>query len=155
MKRLPLLGFVLALASCTPTLGNEDQTVACYDTGHGMKCVPLAELPSSTTAMCIDKEGEAKNSASSASGPSASDNDTSQSSDSPNLVRPGGDDDDDKDDHPSSAEDPSGASDSAAHDCATGADTDGDGISDSKDCGCLDPDVPPGTPPGQPGPIIN
>ena len=41
MKRLPLLGLVLALASCGTSIDNTDQALACYDTGSGMKCVPL------------------------------------------------------------------------------------------------------------------
>jgi len=162
MKRLPLFGFIsalLALTSCGASVDNTDQTVACYDTGHGMKCVPIGELPANTTATCIDKDGVTETSQSSDSGPSPSDNDTSQSSDSPNVLLgdDDGDDDDDGDGIDSSAEDASGASDSTAKSCATGVDADGDGVSDSKDCDCVGPDAPPpGTipPPTPGGPVI-
>ena len=160
MKRLPLLGFIsalLTLASCGASVDNTDQTVACYDTGHGMKCVPIAELPASTNAMCIDKDGVTETSASSDSGPSPSDNDTSQSSDAPTAPDGTADGDDGDDGDDSSAEDASGASDSTAKNCATGVDTDGDGVSDSQDCDCVGPDAPPpGTipPPAPGGPVI-
>jgi len=171
MKRLPLLGLILALASCEATIDSggatDDQSVACYDTGSGMKCVPLDQLPSNTTAVCIDKDGVTDVSQSSAEGPSPSDNDTSQSSDSPDLMAglPTGltDDDDDDGDSDDSTDDDSGASNSTEENCATGTDTDADGVSDSQDCDCIDADtptnVPPGgTPPGSPtgggGPII-
>ena len=161
MKRLPLLGLVLALAaSCGSSLDNNDQALACFDTGSGMKCVPLDELPANTEAMCIDTDGETDVSQSSASGVSLSDNATSESSDAQNVVLPTEEDDGDDDDggtSDSSTEDASGASDSSEEACGTGVDTDNDGTSDSKDCDCLDADTPTNMPPGGDGgggPII-
>ena len=159
MKRLPLFGALFALitlASCAPTIDSGNQGVACFDTGSGMKCVPLEQLPANTPAMCIDKDGETDASQSSASGPSASDNDTSASSDAPGALLtddPDEPDDDDAPDAPdgesdSSTEDDSGASDSTEETCGTGTDTDADGVSDSKDCDCLDVDTPTNVPPG-------
>ena len=170
MKRLPLLGLVLALAaSCGISIENSGQDLACFDTGSGMKCVPLDELPAGTEAMCIDTDGETDVSQSSASGVSLSDNATSESSDAQNVVLPtegdDGDDDDGGDDDggddggtsDSSTEDASGASDSTEEACGTGVDTDNDGTSDSKDCDCLDADTPTNMPPaggGGGGPVI-
>lgn len=171
MKRLPLLGFILALASCDASIDNSDQGVACYDTGSGMKCVPVGELPAGAKAECTDTDGEIETSQSSASGVSLSDNDTSESSDAPGVLPTGGGEDSD------SGEDMSGNSESSSsnncpgggkmtdgHDSNSGEDTDGDGNSDSssdedgdgtddsQDCDCVDPDGPPT---GDGGPIIN
>lgn len=173
MKRLPLLGLILALAACGSSLDNDGQGLACYDTGSGMKCVPLKDLPAGTEAMCVDTDGETTVSQSSASGPSLSDNDTSESSDAPmaNVLPTGGGGDDS-----SSGEDLSGNSISSEEDCGgdpmtdgedsnsgedsngdgfsdSSSDADGDGTDDSQDCDCLDPDGPPTGDPG--GPIIN
>jgi len=146
MKRLPLLGLIFALASCGTSLNSSEQAIACYDTGSGMKCVQLADLPDNVEAVCIDTDGDTTTSQSSASGPSADDNDTSASSDSPDApLREGGIATTDADD---SVEDASGDSDSAEDPgCGgNGADADGDGTSDSTDCDCVDPD--------DPGPIL-
>jgi hypothetical protein len=141
MKRLPLLGLLLftlaALASCTGTIDSTEQTIACYDTGHGMKCVPLADLPANTTAACLDKSGETK-------APAQGDSNSADTSDSGSDSNGDGNSD-------SSAEGDSHPSGSGQQ-CAAGADTDDDGISDSKDCNCTGTTNP--TPPGDPGPVI-
>jgi hypothetical protein len=147
MKRLLGLGFIstlLALASCSASVNdtNQNQTVACYDTGNGMKCVPVAQLPANTTAVCLDKDGTK----------ASESNDTADT--------PDGDDDDDLVGNGTPAGDADSDSDSTSRHCTTGApagtDTDSDGISDSKDCDCVAPDAPTSpttTPPGG-GPVI-
>jgi clumping factor A len=160
MKRLPLLGLILALASCAPSLGSDDQTVACYDTGHGMKCVPLSELPSGSTATCINK-GDGKTDGGTTAGTDNSDSDSDEASNSASDSNGDGNSDSsaagDSNSNSDSTDDSTDKDSDSAKDCAAGADVDSDGISDSKDCDCLGPDNPQNTPtpPGDPGPVIN
>jgi cysteine-rich repeat protein len=156
MKRLPLIGALLfGLAACVseesatrpqqdpPTFGgvdDTDTTIACYDTGHGVKCVFKREMPADASVVCTDHDGFAKASESSASGPSPSDDDTSDSSDGPH--RDHGNCNDSSD----SADDDSGNSDSDTKDVGCddpNGDADGDGVPNGQDCDCACPDNPP------------
>ncbi len=49
-----LTGMMLTFASCGVSLDSVDQEVACYDTGHGMKCVALSEVPDDAAVTCVD-----------------------------------------------------------------------------------------------------
>src|SRR5687768_7701247 len=100
MKRFHLIGALLfGITACTASIGDAptpidpvdppgdvvppDDTMACYDTGHGIKCVLKRTMPAGSTAYCSDDDGDTRPSDSSNSGPSDSDNDTSDSSDGP------------------------------------------------------------------------
>jgi cysteine-rich repeat protein len=160
MKRLPLFGVIaFGLASCVvgststdeaatnrpPSLDQIaepiDEMLACYDTGHGTKCVERRLLPKDAIAMCTDGDGYAEPSDSSDSGPSADDDETSDSSDSPNGPRGCN-----EGDSSSSTGDESGNSDSdaPADGCENpDGDADLDGVPNNADCDCACPDGDP------------
>lgn len=119
MTRVPLLGvFLLGLASCGLGTSTTDQTIVCYDTGHGAKCVPMSSMPRDATALCSDQDGNARDSSeSSADGPSPEDDDTSVSSDAANA---------------------DGEASGESHECgAPTSDDDDDGVSNERDCDCV------------------
>jgi cysteine-rich repeat protein len=123
-----------------------DDTMACYDTGLGIKCVLKRQMPAGTEAVCSDHDGDTRASDSSNSGPSPSDDDTSDSSDGPKRPGCGSEDSSESND------DDSGNSDSDTKDegCdVPDGDADGDGVPNDQDCDCACPDNPDPTQPKQ------
>ena len=58
MKLVPLLAVILL--GCGTNTSSTTQDVSCYNTGFGSKCVPTPQLPAGATALCHDKDGEAR-----------------------------------------------------------------------------------------------
>ena len=143
MKRLALVfsGLVaIGLAGCGIGTDSTEEKIACYDTGSGVKCVPLGAVPAGASTVCEGGDSDPTDSSeSSADGPSPSDDDTSVSSDEANT-----------DDAESG---------STSEDCGDNSesDDDSDGVPNGEDCDCGVPDdgggeTPPTDPPTEPPP---
>jgi len=147
MTRFTLLGAVLVtlgLASCSMGTNSTDQKVACYDTGSGVKCVPITSLPAGATPVCEDNDGDTNgaSSESSADGPSPSDGDTSASSDSGEDGSDSGDSDGgDECEH---VGDSGSDSSDGADGTSASSDGDSDGVPDTEDCDCTTQPPPDG-----------
>lgn len=145
MKRFSILFLFFTGCTIGAGEGQQEQQLACYDTGNGVKCVPRDEVPVGARMTCTGGDGPV-GSESSDEGPSPSDDATSVSSDTGEGPENVDGDDSDGDDSGASA------SDSGSGCGASTSDSDGDGTPNGQDCDCAgndDPTTPPdATPPG-------